>query len=117
MFELRQCLLGIDFCGLGTFGKFQVIYPEPTEESRAMSLLMEAEPIRLMRRSRRPAGGGGLLEQYAMTADGAESSRRWGGDLDVKESPCEAADVNLLETKSPEEISPRPSRRRERRTG
>ena len=90
MFELRQWLLGIDFCGSGTFGTTHVFYPEPTEERRAMALLVEVEPIRLVRCRRRPAGEGGLLEQYV-------NGRRRGRIISRKEwgFGCEGMTVRI----------------------
>src|SRR5687768_14886493 len=47
-----------------SFGRAQVFYPEATEERCTAALLMEVDPIGLVRNRRGPAGEGRSLEQY-----------------------------------------------------
>jgi 3' terminal RNA ribose 2'-O-methyltransferase Hen1 len=47
-----------------TFGKATVFYPEATAERCTVCLLLEVDPIGLVRRRSGPAGDGGLLTQY-----------------------------------------------------
>jgi 3' terminal RNA ribose 2'-O-methyltransferase Hen1 len=47
-----------------TFGKAHVFYPEATEERCTVALLLEIDPIGLVRGRRGPAGEGRSLEQY-----------------------------------------------------
>jgi 3' terminal RNA ribose 2'-O-methyltransferase Hen1 len=45
-----------------SFGQAHVLYPEATEERCSACLLLDVDPIRLVRGT--PAGAGGLLDQY-----------------------------------------------------
>lgn len=47
-----------------SFGKAQVFYPEATEERCTAALLLDVDPIGLVRSRRGPAGEGRSLEQY-----------------------------------------------------
>jgi 3' terminal RNA ribose 2'-O-methyltransferase Hen1 len=46
------------------FGQAHVFYPEPSPERCTVALLLDIDPIGLVRNRRGPAGEGGLLEQY-----------------------------------------------------
>jgi len=56
------------------FGKAHVFYPEATEERCTAALLVEVDPVGLVRNRRGPAGKGGLLEQYVNDRPYAASS-------------------------------------------
>jgi 3' terminal RNA ribose 2'-O-methyltransferase Hen1 len=47
-----------------TFGQAHVFYPEATEDRCTAALLLEVDPIGLVRRSRGPGREGGTLQQY-----------------------------------------------------
>jgi 3' terminal RNA ribose 2'-O-methyltransferase Hen1 len=47
-----------------SFGKAHVFYPEATVQSCTVAVLLEVDPIALVRGRRGPAGEGGQLEQY-----------------------------------------------------
>src|SRR6184192_2517583 len=47
-----------------TFGKVHVFYPEKTAEICTAALLLDVDPVGLVRNRRGPAGEGGLLDQY-----------------------------------------------------
>src|SRR4051795_7623169 len=47
-----------------TFGQAHVFYPEATEERCAASLLLEVDPVGLVRGRKGPAGEGRALEHY-----------------------------------------------------
>ena len=47
-----------------TFGKAHVFYSEATPERCTVALLVEVDPVALVRKRRGPAGEGGALEQY-----------------------------------------------------
>jgi 3' terminal RNA ribose 2'-O-methyltransferase Hen1 len=47
-----------------SFGKAHLFYPEATPERCTVSLLLEVDPVGLVRSRRGPAGEGGALEQY-----------------------------------------------------
>jgi len=47
-----------------SFGKAHVFYPEATPERCTVALLVEVDPVGLVRNRRGPAGEGGALEQY-----------------------------------------------------
>ena len=47
-----------------SFGIAYVFYPEATEERCTAALLTEVDPVELVRKSGRPSGEGGLLDQY-----------------------------------------------------
>ncbi len=47
-----------------SFGKAHVFYPEATNESCTAALLLDIDPVALVRTRRGPAGEGGVLEQY-----------------------------------------------------
>src|SRR5437867_3242683 len=57
-----------------TFGKAHVIYPEATPERCTVALLVEVDPVGLVRNRRRPSGEGGALEQYVTDRPYAASS-------------------------------------------
>jgi CheY-like chemotaxis protein len=46
------------------FGRAHVFYPEATPERCTVALLVEIDPVGLVRNRRGPAGEGGALEQY-----------------------------------------------------
>lgn len=56
------------------FGKAHVFYPEATPERCTVALLVEVDPVGLVRKRRRPTGGGGALEQYVNDRPYAASS-------------------------------------------
>src|ERR1041384_8564188 len=47
-----------------SFGKAHVFYPEASNERCTAALLLDVDPVGLVRRRRGPAGEGGTLEQY-----------------------------------------------------
>src|SRR3569833_1282904 len=47
-----------------SFGKAHVFYPEAEESRCTVAILLEVDPIGLVRGRRGPAGEGGQLEQY-----------------------------------------------------
>src|SRR5262249_58746455 len=47
-----------------SFGQAHVFYPEATPERCTAALLLDVDPVGLVRNRRGPAGEGGLLEQY-----------------------------------------------------
>jgi 3' terminal RNA ribose 2'-O-methyltransferase Hen1 len=47
-----------------SFGRAHVFYPELTEKACTAALLLDVDPVGLVRRRRGPAGEGGALEQY-----------------------------------------------------
>src|SRR5215469_1688290 len=47
-----------------TFGKAYVFYPEAGEDRCTAALLVEVDPVALVRGRRGPSGEGGQLEQY-----------------------------------------------------
>ena len=47
-----------------SFGKAHVFYPEVTQERCTAALLLEVDPVGLVRSRKGPAGEGGMLEQY-----------------------------------------------------
>src|SRR5213075_3139268 len=57
-----------------TFGKAHVFYPEATQERCTVALLVEVDPVALVRKRRGPAGEGGALEQYVNDRPYAASS-------------------------------------------
>src|SRR5437899_12109397 len=57
-----------------TFGKAQVFYPEATPERCTVALLVEVDPVGLVRNRRGPSGEGGGLEQYVNDRPYAASS-------------------------------------------
>src|SRR5258707_6937308 len=57
-----------------TFGKAHVFYPEAAEERCTVALLVEVDPIGLVRNRRGPSGEGGALEQYVNDRPYAASS-------------------------------------------
>jgi 3' terminal RNA ribose 2'-O-methyltransferase Hen1 len=57
-----------------TFGKAHVFYPEATPERCTVALLVEVDPVGLVRKRRGPAGEGGALEQYVNDRPYAASS-------------------------------------------
>jgi SAM-dependent methyltransferase len=57
-----------------TFGKAHVFYPEAGEELCSVALLVEVDPVGLVRNRRGPSGEGGLLEQYVNDRPYAASS-------------------------------------------
>src|SRR5258708_24250513 len=57
-----------------SFGKAHVFYPEATPGRCAVSLLVEVDPVALVRNRRGPSGEGGALEQYVNDRPYAVSS-------------------------------------------
>src|SRR6266542_292384 len=57
-----------------TFGKAHVFYPEATAERCTVALLVEVDPVGLVRNRRGPSGEGGALEQYVNDRPYASSS-------------------------------------------
>src|SRR5437899_5816684 len=57
-----------------SFGKAHVFYPEATAERCTVALLVEVDPVALVRNRRGPAGEGGALEQYVNDRPYAASS-------------------------------------------
>jgi 3' terminal RNA ribose 2'-O-methyltransferase Hen1 len=57
-----------------TFGKAHVFYPEAREDRCSVALLVEVDPVGLVRNRRGPSGEGGLLEQYVNDRPYAASS-------------------------------------------
>jgi 3' terminal RNA ribose 2'-O-methyltransferase Hen1 len=57
-----------------SFGKAHVFYPEATDERCTVALLVEVNPIGLVRNRRGPSGEGGALEQYVNDRPYAASS-------------------------------------------
>ena len=57
-----------------TFGQAHVFYPEATAERCTVALLVEVDPIALVRNRRGPAGEGGALDQYVNDRPYAASS-------------------------------------------
>src|SRR5438034_3528689 len=47
-----------------SFGQAHVFYPEASAERCTAALLLDVDPVGLVRNRRGPAGGGGTLEQY-----------------------------------------------------
>ena len=47
-----------------SFGRAHVFYPEATNERCTAALLVEVDPVGLVRNRRGPSGEGGALEQY-----------------------------------------------------
>src|SRR5712671_6262405 len=57
-----------------SFGKAHVFYPEAAPERCTVALLVEVDPVALVRKRRGPAGEGGALEQYVNDRPYAASS-------------------------------------------
>ncbi len=57
-----------------TFGKAHVFYPEATQERCTVALLVEVDPVGLVRNRRGPSGDVGALEQYVNDRPYAASS-------------------------------------------
>src|SRR5438445_1076772 len=57
-----------------SFGKAHVFYPEATLERCTVALLVEVDPVALVRNRRGPSGEGGALEQYVNDRPYAASS-------------------------------------------
>src|SRR6202040_4449881 len=57
-----------------SFGKANVFYPEASDERCTVALLVEVDPVGLVRNRRGPAGEGGLLDQYVNDRPYAASS-------------------------------------------
>jgi hypothetical protein len=47
-----------------SFGKALIFYPEATESRCTAALLLEVDPVELVRKPGGPSGEGGLLDQY-----------------------------------------------------
>ena len=47
-----------------TFGSAHVFYPEVTDDACTAALLLDVDPVALVRERRGPAGEGGMLDQY-----------------------------------------------------
>lgn len=56
------------------FGKAHVFYPEATDDRCTMALLVEVDPVGLVRNRRGPSGEGGALDQYVNDRPYAASS-------------------------------------------
>ena len=56
------------------FGKTHVFYPEATPERRTAALLLEVDPIGLVRNRRGPGGEAHVLEEYVNDRPYAASS-------------------------------------------
>src|SRR5688572_32340035 len=57
-----------------TFGRAHIFYPEATPDRCTVALLVEVDPVALVRNRRGPAGDGGALEQYVNDRPYAASS-------------------------------------------
>jgi 3' terminal RNA ribose 2'-O-methyltransferase Hen1 len=57
-----------------TFGRVHVFYPEASEERCTASLMIEVDPVGLVRSRQGPSGEGGILEQYVNDRPYAASS-------------------------------------------
>jgi 3' terminal RNA ribose 2'-O-methyltransferase Hen1 len=57
-----------------SFGQAHVFYPEATPERCTVALLVEVDPVGLVRKRRGPAGEGGALQQYVNDRPYAASS-------------------------------------------
>ena len=57
-----------------SFGKAHVFYPEASDERCTVALLVEVDPVGLVRNRRGPGGEGGLLENYVNDRPYAASS-------------------------------------------
>jgi 3' terminal RNA ribose 2'-O-methyltransferase Hen1 len=57
-----------------SFGQAHVFYPEATHERCTVALLVEVDPVALVRNRRGPSGEGGALEQYVNDRPYAASS-------------------------------------------
>jgi 3' terminal RNA ribose 2'-O-methyltransferase Hen1 len=57
-----------------TFGKAHVFYPEATDARCTVALLVEVDPVGLVRNRRGPSGEGGALDQYVNDRPYAASS-------------------------------------------
>src|SRR6266403_653085 len=57
-----------------SFGKAHVFYPEASNERCTVALLVEVDPVGLVRNRRGPSGEGGALEQYVNDRPYAASS-------------------------------------------
>ena len=57
-----------------TFGRAHVFYPEASEDRCTAVLLVEVDPVGLVRNRRGPSGDGGLLDQYVNDRPYAASS-------------------------------------------
>ncbi|HLY97752.1 MAG TPA: 3' terminal RNA ribose 2'-O-methyltransferase Hen1 [Candidatus Angelobacter sp.] len=57
-----------------SFGKAYVFYPEASEENCTAALLLDIDPVGLVRRRRGPSGEGGTLDQYVNDRPYAASS-------------------------------------------
>ena len=57
-----------------SFGKAHVLYPEATAERCTVALLVEVDPVGLVRNRRGSSGEGGVLEQYVNDRPYAASS-------------------------------------------
>jgi 3' terminal RNA ribose 2'-O-methyltransferase Hen1 len=57
-----------------SFGKTHVFYPEATEDRCTAAILLDVDPVGLVRSRRGPAGEGGALEQYVNDRPYAASS-------------------------------------------
>src|SRR5260221_6884618 len=57
-----------------SFGKAHVFYPEATAQRCTVALLVEVDPVGLVRNRRGPSGEGGALEQYVNDRPYAASS-------------------------------------------
>jgi len=51
-----------------SFGKVHVFYPEASANRCTAALLLDVDPVGLVRTRRGPSGEGGMLDQYVTTA-------------------------------------------------
>src|SRR4051812_9700093 len=47
-----------------SFGRAHVFYPEASKEACTVTLLLDVDPVGLVRRRQGPSGDGGMLDQY-----------------------------------------------------
>src|SRR5687768_7420479 len=58
-----------------SFGRAHVFYPEASEERTTVALLLDVDPVALVRTRRGPSGEGGALDQYVKDRPYVASSR------------------------------------------
>src|SRR5439155_725011 len=107
------------------FGKAHVFYPEATPERCTAALMLEVDPVGLVRGRQGPAGEGGALEQYGVSHDEVEKLLRHGAGwlerhpereaiarryLKHQKSLARAALERLVIEEDPEEAAERPVR-------
>jgi|SRR5665213_275454 len=60
-----------------SFGRAHVFYPEASNERCTVALLVEVDPVGLVRNRRGPSGEGGALEQYVNDRPYANTRGLW----------------------------------------